>query len=172
MNRKTSAKESGMSSSHIRKTELGGDIVLKWRILFYSDLNHNIDCTIYQYPDAMNLPGTLSPFLLQVSPQTANWLQGYFYHSTTPPSPAVNPAGTDVFSSIGPRSVFLLPPAAVWLVADLLLSFFCSKDHFLDHHLENLPVSRGNLLNSWPPSPTYSQSFFCDTIPPFLLNKF
>ena len=85
---------------------------------------------------------------------------------------AVNSTGTDVLSSIGQRSLFLLPPAAVWLVADLLLSFFCSKDHFLDHHLENLPVSRGNLLNSWPPSPTYSQSFFCDTIPPFLLNKF
>ena len=72
---KTSAKESGMSSSHRRKTELGGEIVLRWRILFHSDLNHNVACTIYQYPDAKTLPGTISPFLVQVSPQPANWLQ-------------------------------------------------------------------------------------------------
>ena len=47
--------------------------------------------------------------------------------STTPPSPAVNSTGTDVLSSIGQKSLVLLPPAAVRLVAELLLSFFSSK---------------------------------------------
>ena len=38
-------------SSRRRETELGEEIVLRWRIFCLSDLNHNVSCTIYQYAE-------------------------------------------------------------------------------------------------------------------------